>query len=159
MPFNEKGEIIRPDNREKTRSDIQRSPPSWVDEDDVAYIYDSFYIITWMGFFISPFLFGDYYWSVFHWSACLLSIVLVMWARYCCEYPWFKGFEEYGFTACVVFVIMNFFWWPLFLMLSVISLLTNYFCSFMKKVVVVGKFCFCLAVLVAIIAGIIAAFS
>lgn len=28
MPFNEKGEIIRPKNREKTRSDIQRSVPS-----------------------------------------------------------------------------------------------------------------------------------
>lgn len=35
MPFNEKGEIIRPKNREKTGSDIQRSTPS--NDDDTSF--------------------------------------------------------------------------------------------------------------------------
>ena len=41
MPFNEKGEIIRPDKREKTRSDIQRSVSSNDDDTSVADIQRS----------------------------------------------------------------------------------------------------------------------
>lgn len=145
MPFNEKGEIIRPKNREKTRSDIQRSVLSDADAEE---IFGSFWLPIFASFF-SPGLLdevfrGDYWWSVFHWSGCLLSIVLFMWLRYCCKQQWwvYPGDELGGSIPLVVLgIIINFVFWPTFLLTLVILLLTYYFHSFMKVVANVVAVC------------------
>ena len=51
MPFNEKGEIIRSKNREKTRSDIQRSVPS-NDDDNFGVIIFSGFLPSFVMFFL-----------------------------------------------------------------------------------------------------------
>ena len=110
MPFNEKGEIIRPENQEKTRSDIQRSTPSDDDdtsisdtqrstpsnEDDTKDILASFGLLYLAVILLQIYLVNtdDYFLSVFNWSGCLLSLVFLILMHLCCEKHFFNEWGD-----------------------------------------------------------------
>ena len=168
MPFNEKGEIIRPKNREKNRSDIQRSTPS---NDGDASVSENFYLPGWLFSFVFfvllvVYLKLDHALLIGSWIASFfwpISVFLVFvmcaesfdlfnsvfyWSGYfltivlgmwtICSVECWGSDYKSKLLLNVIFIFCSLIGWPSLLLLWVISLLDHYFRSFMEKVSVLA---------------------